>query len=97
THALTIPLCAIDALPPEVANAEWAGIGTAMAKRVPDKTPVSDDLPEFEKYLLQEFNDVRQQAEALLKEKKTEEAKTLLRDTLRRQASETLKFMRGRK
>jgi len=97
TVYLPIPLCAIDALPPEVANAEWAGIGTAMAKRVPDKTPVSDDLPEFEKYLLQEFNDVRQQAEALLKEKKTEEAKTLLRDTLRRQASETLKFMRGRK
>lgn len=97
TVYLPIPLCAIDALPPEVANAEWAGIGIAAAKRVPDGTPVSDDLPEFEKYLLQEFNDARRQAEALLKENKTEEAKKLLRDTLRRQAAETLKFMRDRK
>ena len=97
TVYLPIPLCAIDALPPEVANAEWAGIGTALAKRVPEKTPVSEDIPEFEKYLLQEFNDARRQAEALLKENKTEEAKDLLRDTLRRQAGETLKFMNERK
>lgn len=97
TVYLPIPLCAIDSLPPEVANAEWSGIGVAMAKRIPDKTPVSEELPEFEKYLLQEFNDARRQAEAMLKENKTEEAKALLRDTLRRQAGETLKFMRERK
>lgn len=97
TVYLPIPLCAIDALPPEVANAEWAGIGTALAKRISADTPISEDIPEFEKYLLQEFNDARSQAEALLKENKTEEAKTLLQDTLRRQAGETLKFMNGRK
>ena len=97
TVYLPIPAGAMDALPPEVVKAEWAKIGAELNKTIPETTPVSEDLAEFEKYLLQEFNDIRHQAKLLLKEGKTEEARTLLRDTLRRQSRETLKFMNGRK
>ena len=97
TVYLPIPLGAMDALPPEVVNAEWFGIARELNHKIPGTAPVSEDLAEFEKYLQQELDDVRHQARKLLKENKTEEAKTLLRDMLRRQARETLKFMNGRK
>ena len=97
TVFLPIPVGAMDALPPEVVNAEWSAVGEKLNKTVPESTPVSADLPEFEKYLFQEFDDARHQAELLLKEGKTEEAKELLRETLKRQAAATSKFMNGRK
>jgi len=87
----------MDALPPEVVNAEWYGIGRELNDKTPETTPVSEELAEFEKYLRQELDDVRHQARKLLKENKTEEAKTLLRDMLRRQTRETAKFMKARK
>ena len=96
TVYLPIPVGAMDSLPPEVAKAVWAKSSTEMNRKAPVNSPVPSDLAEFEKYLLQEFGDVRHQARKLLKEKKYDEAKTLLRDLLRRQSAETLKFMRER-
>ena len=96
TVYLPIPLGAMDALPPELANAEWAAIGCELNRNTPETAPVSRDLAVFEKYLFQEFGDIRHQAKLLLKEGKTEEARTLLRDMLRRQTRETLKFMKAR-
>ena len=68
-----------------------------MNGEAPADAPVSADLAEFEKYLLQELDDIRHQARGLLKENKTEEARTLLRDMLKRQSAATLKFMQERK
>ena len=89
TVYLPIPLGAMDALPQKVAVVE-------MNRKAPANSPLSADLAEFEKYLLQEFEDVRHQARQLLKEKKTDEAKRLLRDLLHRQSAETQKFMEER-
>ena len=97
TVYLPIPVGAMDALPKEAANAVWAKSSTEMNREAPADSPVPSDLAEFEKYLLQELNDVRHQARKLLKENKPEEAKALLCDLLRRQSAETLKFMNGRK
>ena len=93
---LPIPVGAMDALPPEVVNAAWAKSSTEMNRKAPANAPAPSDLAEFEKYLLQELNDVRHQARQMLKEEKTEEAKALLRDLVRRQSAETLKFMQER-
>ena len=93
---LPIPVGAMDSLPPEVVKAAWAKSSAEMNRQAPADSPVPEDLAEFEKYLLQELDDVRYQARKLLKEKKPEEAKALLRDMLRRQSAETLKFMQER-
>lgn len=97
TVYLPIPVGAMDALPPEAVKAEWAKKSTEMNREAPADAPVSADLAEFEKYLLQELDDIRHQARGLLKENKTEEARTLLRDMLKRQSAATLKFMQERK
>ena len=97
TVYLPIPVGAMDALPPEAVKAEWAKKSTEMNGEAPADAPVSADLAEFEKYLLQELDDIRHQARGLLKENKTEEARTLLRDMLKRQTAATLKFMQERK
>ena len=96
TVYLPIPLGAMDSLPPEVVSPAWAKASIEMNRKAPANSPLASDLAEFEKYLLQEFDDTRLQARKLLKEKKTEEAKQLLRDMLRRQSAETLKFMQER-
>jgi len=96
TVYLPIPVGAIDSLPPEVAKPVWAKRSIEMNRKAPADAPFPSELAEFEKYLLQEFDDIRHQARQLLKDKKTEEAKTLLRDTLRRQCAATQKFMQER-
>jgi hypothetical protein len=96
TVYLPIPLGAMDALPPEVVNPAWAKASIELHRKTPGNSPLSSDLAEFEKYLLQEFEDTRLQARQLLKEDKTEEARQLLRDLLRRLSAETLKFMQER-
>ena len=93
TVYLPVPLGAIDALPSELVNGVWAPFGDAAAKKSTSETPVSDEIIEFERCMHQEFNDIRYKAAQLLAEGKTDEAKTLLRDTLKSQTREVLKFM----
>ena len=93
TVYLPVPLGALDALPPELVNGEWATLGDEAAKKSTPETPVSDDITELERCIFQEFNDIRYKAGQLLDENKTDEAKTLLRDTLKSQTKEVLKFM----
>ena len=97
TVYLPVPLGAMDELPTELVNGEWAAIGDELAKKTPPQTPVADEILDFERCIHQEFNDIRFKAAQLLAEGKTDEAKALLRDTLRNQTQETLKFMRERK
>ena len=97
TAFLPVPVCAMDALPPELAAGEWATIGDEILKKTPPETPVADEIVEFERCLHQEFNDIRHKAGQLADEGKIDEAKTLLNDTLRRQAAEVLKFMQEHK
>ena len=96
TVYLPIPLGAMDALPPEVVDAVWSKDSIELHRKTPPESPVPEDLAVFEKYLLQEFDDTRHQAKLLLRENKVDEAKTVLRDLLRRQTAATLEFMRGR-
>ncbi|MBP5531289.1 MAG: hypothetical protein J6Y54_04595 [Lentisphaeria bacterium] len=97
TVYLPVPLAAIDELPPELVNGEWAAIGDETARKTPPETPVSDEIIEFERGLHQEFNDIRFKAAQLLDDGKTEEAKKLLSSTLRRQTQEVMKFMQEHK
>lgn len=97
TVYLPVPLGAIDELPTELVNGVWANFGDAAAKKSTSETPVSDEIIEFERCLHQEFNDIRYKAAQLLAEGKTDEAKTLLRDTLKCQTQEVLKFMQEHK
>jgi hypothetical protein len=96
TVYLPIPLGAMDALPPEVVDAVWSKDSIELHRKTPPESPVPEELAVFEKYLLQEFDDTRHQAKLLLRENKVDEAKTVLRDLLRRQTAATLEFMRGR-
>lgn len=97
TVYLPVPLGAMDALPKELADGAWAAFGDAAAKKADSGKPVSADILEKERELHQEFNDIRFKAAQLLDEKKTDEAKALLRETLERQTQEVLKFMEEHK
>ncbi len=97
TVYLPIPMGAADALPPELQNPEWPKIAQELRKNADPKAPVSPALVEFEQKQLQEFAKSRQKARDLLRRDKNDEARQLLRDTLQRQARETLDFLRGLK
>ena len=97
TVYLPVPLGAMDDLPKELADGAWAAVADEAAKNGDPEAPVADEMIELERCLFQEFNDIRYQAAQLLAEGKTDEAKALLSDTLRRQTQEVLKFMRERK
>ena len=97
TVYLPIPLGAMDELPDGLAAGEYAAIGDGIAKKSTPDTPVSGEIIEFERGLHQEFNDIRFKAAQLIDENKTDEAKSLLVDTLRRQYQEVLKFMQEHK
>ena len=97
TVYLPVPLGAMDALPEELVNGAWAAFGDEAAQKSAPDAPVSDEILELERCILQEFNDIRYKAAQLLAEGKTAEAKAVLSDTLRRQTQEVLKFMREHK
>ena len=97
TVYLPIPLGAMDALPEELVNGAWAACGDAAAQKSTPETPVADEILELERCLLQEFNDIRYKAAQLLAAGKTAEAKAVLRDTLKRQTQEVMKFMQEHK
>ena len=97
TVYLPVPMGAMDALPEELVNGAWATCGDAAAQKSTPETPVADEIPELERCLFQEFNDIRYKAAQLLAEGKTDEAKAVLRDTLHRQTREVMKFMQERK
>ena len=97
TVYLPVPLGAMDALPEELVNGAWAAFGDEAALKSTPETPVAEEILELERCLFQEFNDIRYKAGQLLAEGKVDEAKELLRDTLKRQTQEVLKFMRERK
>ena len=97
TVYLPVPLGAMDELPAELVNGEWATLGDEAAKNSTPEPPISSEITELESCLFQEFNDVRFKAAQLLDEKKVGEAKALLRDTLKSQTREVLKFMQEHK
>ena len=97
TVYLPVPLGAMDALPEELVSGAWAALGDGIARKAAPDDPVSDEIVELERCLHQEFNDVRYKAVQLLDEKKVDEAKALLRDTLKHQTRDVLKFMQDHK
>lgn len=97
TVYLPVPLGAMDALPEELVTGAWATCGDGIARKAAPDDPVSDEIVELERCLFQEFNDISYKAAQLLAEGKTDEAKTVLRDTLKRQSQEVMKFMQEHK
>jgi len=97
TVYLPIPMGATDKLPSEIAQKEWSDNAYRLRDAADPAAPVRPELLEFEQKQLAEFAKVREKARGLLRQDKRDEALQLLRETLARQAKETLGFMNGLK
>ena len=93
TVYLPIPMGAADSLPPELFSKEWLDSAYRLRDAANPDDPVRPELIEFEQKQLKEFAKARERARALLRQDKRDEALQLLRETLARQAKETLAFL----
>ena len=94
TVYLPVPLGAADKLPAELTPNPWKAAALARLKSIKPETPVEQKLIEFELRMLEDFAKKREEARRLLREGKTAEAKTLLRENLQRQAQELDNFLK---
>ena len=97
TVYLPIPMGAADSLPNEISQKEWSENAYRLRDAAKPEDPVHPELAEFEQKQLAEFAKTREKARGLLRQDKRDEALALLRETLARQAKETLAFMNGLK
>ena len=97
TVYLPIPMGAANALPQEVIDAAWLDSAYRLRDAADPTDPVRPELVEFEKKQLDDFAKAREEARRLLRQDKYEDARKLLRDTLAKQAKETLEFMNNLK
>ena len=93
TVYLPIPMGATDQLPAEISQKEWSDNAYRLHAAAAPEDPVRPELAEFEAKQLAEFAKVREKARGLLRQDKRNEARQLLRETLSRQAKETLEFL----
>ena len=93
TVYLPIPMGAADQLPGEIASKEWSENAYRLRAAAAPDAPVRPELAEFEQKQIAEFAKVREKARGLLRQDKYDEARQLLRETLSRQAKETLEFL----
>ena len=93
TVYLPIPMGAADALPQELSGNELLDNAYRLRDAANPADPVRPELVEFERKQLADFAKAREQARSLLRQDKRDEALQLLRDTLARQARETLDFL----
>lgn len=88
TVYLPVALGAAEALPEELKPAPLKNAALARHKAAKPDTPIDIRFATFEKRIFSEFEKAREEARTLLRDKKTDEAKKLLQDTLQRHASE---------
>ena len=97
TVFLPIPMGATDKLPQEISDKAWSDQAYRLLDAADPAAPVRPELLEYEQKLHKEFSKAREEARRLLRQDKRKEALQLLRDTLNRQARETMDFMNGLK
>ena len=96
TVYLPVPLGAADALPKELFSEEWTDGAFTRMKAAKPGDPVDPRIIEFEKKLLDEFDKVRLEARwKYLRQEKPDQARKLLRACLKKQAGETLEFLKS--
>ena len=97
TVYLPIPLGAADKLPKEIFQKEWVDNAYRLRDAADPAAPVRPELLEFENKLHKDFAKARAKARALMRQDKFDQGRKLLRDTLERQAKETLEFLNNLK
>ena len=97
TVYLPIPMGAANALPREMFSKEWLANGYRLMDAAKEEDPVNPALLEFEQKQLAEFAKAREKARDMLRRDERDEAKKLLRETLKKQAQETLAFLNNLK
>ena len=96
TVYLPVPLGAADALPKELFSDEWTDGAFARLKAAKPGDPVDPRIIEFEKKLLDDFDKVRLEARwKYLRQERPEAARKMLRACLKKQAAETLAFLKS--
>lgn len=98
-HTVYLPLAlpALKELPPEILSPEYFKGAMTRHRNADPAAPVDPKIPEFEKHLRHEFEETGDQARQLLMTGKTAEAEKILTELARKQAAETLEFLRGLK
>ena len=94
TVYLPIPFGAADELPEVLSAPEWSAEAYRLRDAAKPDDPMRPELLEFERKQLADFAKVREEVRWLLRLEKRDEALKLLHDTLKRQAGETLEFLR---
>ena len=94
TVYLPIPFGAADQLPEVLSDKAWSDEACRLRDAAKPDDPVRPELLEFERKQLADFAKVREEVRWLLRLEKRDEALKLLHDTLKRQAGETLEFLR---
>lgn len=94
TVYLPIALPALKNLPPEILTPEYFQLAAARHNAADPATPVDPAITEFEKKLHREFEEKNDEARTLLIAGKNAEAEKLLSDLAKKQAAETIAFLR---
>jgi hypothetical protein len=97
TVYLPIALPALKDLPQEILDPDFFGGAMARHKAADPAAPVDPAILEFEKKLHREFEEQNDEARRLLMKGRRDEAGKLLNDLAKKQAAETLAFLRGLK
>ena len=93
TVYLPVPVGAAEKLPAEITPNPWKTAALARNKAAKPETPFNMKIVEFEQELVRSFNQTREEARALLRDKKTADAKRLLQEKLQQQAGELNNFL----
>lgn len=88
TIYLPVALGAAEAIPKELNPAPLKSAALALQKAAKPDTPIDIRLAAFEKRIFADFNKTREEARTMLRDKKIDEAKTLLQEALMRYVTE---------
>lgn len=94
TAYLPVPVGAAEKLPEEITPNPWKTAALARNKNAKPEDPIDVRIVTFEKEQLKRFNRAREEARALLREKKNADAKKLLQENLQQQASDLDNFLK---
>ena len=94
TAYLPIPIGAAEKIPAELTPNPWKTAALARNKAAKPDTPFNVNIIAFENRLLADFAKKREEARALLRDRKTAEAKQLLQENLQQQATELNNFLK---
>lgn len=94
TAYLPVPVGAAEKLPEEITPNPWKTAALARNKAAKPEDPIDTRIVTFEQEQLKRFNRAREEARALLRDKKTADAKKLLQENLQQQAADLDNFLK---